>query len=89
MGCMARVHTNHNDVDIVMELGQHNHAADGSKVKEKSVINRLTQRAQETKGPPYQMITNKSQQRNEKRKEKTEETNWKQKQKEDKEKKRK
>uniref|UniRef100_A0A915HNN8 FLYWCH-type domain-containing protein n=1 Tax=Romanomermis culicivorax TaxID=13658 RepID=A0A915HNN8_ROMCU len=58
MGCMAQVHTNHNHVDIVMELGQHNHAADAAKVKAKSVVNRLTQRAQETEELPYQMIAN-------------------------------
>uniref|UniRef100_A0A915KQG7 FLYWCH-type domain-containing protein n=1 Tax=Romanomermis culicivorax TaxID=13658 RepID=A0A915KQG7_ROMCU len=58
MGCMARFHTNHNDVDIVMELGQHNHAADAAKVKAKSVVNRLTQCARETEEPPYQMIAN-------------------------------
>lgn len=56
--CMARVHTDRNDSNIVQHLREHNHAADAAKLKAKSVVNQLRQRAHETEESPHQIIAN-------------------------------
>jgi FLYWCH zinc finger domain len=54
--CKSRVHTDHNDSNIVKQPEDHDHAADAAKVKAIAVVNELRQRARGTEDAPHQLI---------------------------------
>ena len=54
--CNVRVHTDHDNSNIIKPPEQHSHAADAAKVKAKAKINELRQRAREGEEAPHQII---------------------------------
>ena len=54
--CPSRIHTDAADLEIIREIGDHNHAADAANVGARIIVNSLRMRAIDTQEAPNQLI---------------------------------